>query len=940
MKNIRKIFSVVLFFLMTLNCVLVRADLTSVTDVVAGADAFGLTNALKITDNISSGDLSSVITRGEFYAFLAKTAGYPETQSTDTVFADYTPGTEGEGYAKTLCKVGVLSPDANGRLYPEASLDAVEASALLLKVLGYGPKAETLGGYPSGYMAVAVSLDLDDGVNISSAALTKGEAIKLIYNALHIDMMLQTPSLSANKPEYKVSPDTNLLGTVFGVELVEGVVNGVDISRVAGVNDIKPFHIEIDGLVLESRAVKEPYSYLGYDVMAYYTHSRYFGPKIVYMEKSNVNEEIAINTEDISVIGSGKVKAYDENAKKYKNYSYITSVPVIYNGVATKQAFSKEIFKDKLGQIRLLDNTGDGKADVIFADVYENYVVSHVDLNDLVMYNKYDTSKKLTIDLDTDEPYVLIFDSEGKSAGSSDIKSGCVVSVYHSAADAYQQYIELRISTKNVVGEIEEVGDKGNEITIEGNVYKVNELVKPFIESYLMPGTGVKLLLDYKGEIAGCESSEAGTMTFGYLLGGAEKDGLDNSIVFRIYTLEGKFEDFTASNNIRIDGVKYSKNDIEMLVNIYRASLAVNDIEDANGYLEGKVALAAYVAEDAPMGSMVRYTVNTNGEINAIDTVMHNSKKVAKREDEKTANNALFYTKSDSVTDYMRRSGTHQWSIGPKICMTNTAAIIVHPDAFGENRYREDSFIAGTVAQHLNHDSCYQVCAYYTDDINLYANVLSMSEDVSGSIIAESANIAIVDHVSKIIDPTNSEQEADCLNVMTNGSMVKLPVKSGFTVPGSKEIYNTDSDLRASELQKGDVIRYRLDSRGFVQTMSLYYSIPLDSYSNEIRGLVYRHYFSLRDGYVYKSYKDGYLVYFGDEKDISQVTADDCEFVILTGASPVFYNFEKSEDGIIRILPGSVSDIKSYYAAGNDYSHILLQGNYGTPNVIVNIDIE
>ncbi len=938
MKNLKKLFSVFLCFAVALSCSLVLGAAPQITTVY-GKDAYGLTNALGITDKVGETDLSSPLTRGEFYTILAKTAGYPEIKNTNPVFAYYAPGAEGAGYAKALYKVGVLSPDASGKLYPEATIGAGEASALLLKVLGYGPKAEAMGGYPGGYLALAASTDLDDEVNMSSKSLTRGEAIQLVYNALHTDMMLQTVSVSGNKTEYKVSPDTTLLNTVFGIELIEGVVNGVDISRLAGPNDIKPFHMEVDGYTLEARAVSDPYSYLGYDVKAYYTDSRLFGPKIVYMEKSDLNEEVVVNTEDITAHSSGKIKGYDESTDKYKNYSYITSVPVIYNGVATGQAFSENIYKDKLGSLRLLDNTGDGKADVVFVDVYENYVVSHVDLNDLVMYNKYNLSEKLTIDLEVDEPYVLIFDEEGKSANSSDIKAGCVVSVYHSASDAYQQYVRLFVSNKVAVGEIEEISDNGNEITIEGNTYKLNSGVKPYMEGYLNPGTGIRLLLDQKGEVAGFEPDATSEMTYGYLVGGAASSGLEGGIEFRIYSTEGEFTEYPAAKNIRIDDVRYSANDEAMLVNIYRASHLVNGIEDAFSDMEGIDAAEAYAGADAPMGSVVRYSVNTNGEIKAIDTVMHTSKELAKREGDKTTNNALFFAKSDATTDYMRRSGTYQWSLGPKIAMTNTAKIIIYPDPAGEDRFSDESFESGTVSQYLNHDSRYEAYAFYTDDINLYSEFLAMNGNVSDGKISESAKVAIVDHISKIVDPVKGEGEIDCLNVIYNGSVTKLPVKDGFLVSGTKDVYDLSEDLPVTALKKGDVIRYRKDSSGYVQAMNLYYSIELDKYSSvSDRGAQFRHYFSLRDGYVYKSYNDGYLVYFGDEKDISEVTADDCEFVVLTGASPNFYNYEKGEDGIVRITTGSVSDIKSYIATGSDYSHILLQSYYGTPYAIVNID--
>ena len=425
-----------------------------------GIEEMELLNALGIT-KYESEDLSKAVTRGEFYKVLCIMQGLPETKGSDAVFSDVEPSNEYAGYIRTLAKLGVIT-SKDGKIYPDAPIKVTEALKLIVNALGYGPKAEA-----QGYESVAVKLDLYEGIDHSlSGDLKAGDMVVLVYNALSADIMVEVVKPGSSKKKYMVEEGTNLLSVSFGVNLIEGVVEGVDITRIQGENDVRPYHIEIDGMSLNVGLTGNPYEYLGYEVEAYWRDIRNFEPTLVYISKTSANEEVIIDIEDIVSIEDNKLEAYIEDGKKTKTYKLKNAVPVVYNGAATGYAFNMDMIEGKTGTVKLLDNNGNGAYDVVFAEVYENYIVSYVDTENLIIYDKLDTSKSICLDNTLDDPYVTVYDASGKEISISTAAKNNVVSVYASKDDAYQAYIKAYVSNASASGEIESTELSENIITV------------------------------------------------------------------------------------------------------------------------------------------------------------------------------------------------------------------------------------------------------------------------------------------------------------------------------------------------------------------------------------------------------------------------------------------------------------------------------------------
>ncbi len=925
MKSIKRLLAAIICLAMVFACVLVQAEETK-ENVVYGKHTLGLINALEIAEYTEE-NLTENITRGEFYSLVAKATGYPETKDNQTLFTDLKPEDEYEGYVKTLYKIGLISPTRDGRIKAGENISATEATALLVKALGYSPKAEAQGGYPAGYLALASTLDITDGVVLSGDSMTKGLALELIYNALEADIMIEVPSVSGSKKEYKVESGTNLINTVHGLEIEEGVIDGVDISRVSGLNDIRPFHMEINGKELNCEDIAEPFSYLGYYVKLYHKFVRTYGDKIIYIEITDDNTEYVFDIEDINSVSDNKMEAYELNSDKVKNYRLKKAIPVVYNGVSTNEPFTYDMIKGKNGTVKLLDNTGDNTADVVYIEAYENWTVSYSNKGEKLIYNKYDNTQKLVLDNEIDEPYVIIYDETGVEIKPSLVESGDVISVYFSAPDAYQEYIRVYLSKKVITGEVEEICD-GNEITVDGTVYELTDACLENNSNLINVGALLKLKLDVKGYVAEVEAAASTNMQYGFLAAADVQSGLGGKAKFMFYTGEEELLTAYAAANIRIDGVRYRNTDSGMFLPLRAAAkhMFPNSSEDTRC-------------------SVVRYTLNNIGEVTAIDTVMYDVETPAIRESAHTAQNTLFAVKT-ADNDMYRKVGSSHIVIGANIPVSNDTMVISYPNAESDKDvvFNTDEYDYLKITSAMSHGDYVSAWAFYTREDQIVTDFLATPKvDSTSTYVSSSSKFVIVDKLGKMMDKKYGT-EVDCITFKTADGDVKIPVKSGFTFVMGSQVCAVDA------LMQGDVVRYKLDANGYLKALVLYYRTATNETvtSTGYNGNVTTD-FTWIAGYVYKSYPEGFYLYtpakgedgkfIMDKSVLEDVTVSDCTFVYHSAYNNNGFKVDLTEEmDNHTITTLSADNVRSFGETGYDCSFVLVQRYSGAPYVIVEIE--
>ena len=164
-------------------------------DTALNADILRLMGVVKGTGG-GAFDPNGVLTRAQFCAmvipFLQKADETPR-YATRTIFSDVksshwassyinqaaaTPVTDGENAIPLISGVG------DGRFLPDNNITMAEAATILLRALGY-TGADAGAVWPQGYLDLAASVGLTDGLNLSAgAAISRALAARLFVNAL------------------------------------------------------------------------------------------------------------------------------------------------------------------------------------------------------------------------------------------------------------------------------------------------------------------------------------------------------------------------------------------------------------------------------------------------------------------------------------------------------------------------------------------------------------------------------------------------------------------------------------------------------------------------------------------------------------------------------------------------------------------------------------
>lgn len=887
--------------------------------------AIGLLSALDIID-FTEENAEETITRGEFFKMVCLATGYEGATTQEKLFNDLPLDHTYSPYIRTLAKLGIIGGTSDGNVLPDGEITYSEASAVLVKALGYSVMAETKGGYPAGYLAVAKQIGLFDSVDSLTGTLTKGDAALIVKDALNADLMYE--GILNNRGEYEVRKGETLLNTVHHLVYVNDIVEGVDISRIAGENDINPFFFLVGNT--EIYAYDEGplmYDYLGYDVDVYYKEGRHRN-ELVYIEKTSKNNVVVIDVEDVKSISSGSLQALDEDGKKVKSYTLTKGIPVLYNGVSTDKPFTMDLISNgKKGEVRLLDNDGNKKYEIAIVEVYDNYVVTQVDLDNGIVYGSFG-KKATSIDTDTDEPYVLVFDANGKEVKAAAIKPNDVIAVYDSFAER-QQYIVVEITRNQVEGVFTESSENHKYITVGGEVYETNpdSNIRTTDVNYrdnFDIGTNVILYLDKAGKVAAVKKGATSAMLYGFVVDVAfDKNGFSDTKEIKLFCTDDSFAIYPFAKAVRVDGKLYK--DSNVMEGINRIQLA-----SVKEYGED-------IPEDC-YATTIRFATNSNGEINVVDTILkEDSDELTKREDRTSSNDALFMIKSSQGSHKHLRATN--LTLGSQIGYTANTVSILHPDPILGNLNDEDKYLAATVNGTLTHDYTYDVNAFYSNNKSVAADVFSLTyNDNLYAQMDPLAKFVMVDTIGEAIDEEGDSVYS--LRCVGTAGETKILIDKDFKMSNGE---------KPSTLKKGDIIRCKLDIKGDVATLQVHFKVSEKDgkptwtalSATGVSTTAQRAEASMRRAFVYDKLDGGYLIYVtdmskeefleGTQAVPPTIDSTKCELMSLQAANAGLMTLSIDEFGKWETDVAGFGDLKAYTDTGADCSELIIHQWYGTP---------
>ena len=290
---------------------------------VSEDEAAQAVTALGIMTGDASGDLdlSGQVTRAEFVTMAVKASpsGGQIGQAATSPYPDVPRDHWASGYVEAAVSLGLVSGYSDGTFRPDQPMGWAEGVSLVLALLGYGPE-DFSGAYPTGQLALAHSLGLDQGVSARSAAdvLTRRDAMYLFYN------LLSAPDADGTPYIQRLGHTLDASGKVDLLELTSGALEGPLVAQGDWQSALpfSPAAVRRDGAQIPASAVQD------YDVL-------YWNP---------ASGEIWVYTDRTS----GTIQALEPSA------SHPTSVTVAGRAYEIETSSAALALSD-LGQYRLGD---------------------------------------------------------------------------------------------------------------------------------------------------------------------------------------------------------------------------------------------------------------------------------------------------------------------------------------------------------------------------------------------------------------------------------------------------------------------------------------------------------------------------------------------------------------------------------------------------------
>lgn len=462
----------------------------------------------------------------------------------------------------------------------------------IVEVLGYHVYEGKYNGNNPRYH-IASQLGILKGIDFQAEKpVTRGELACIIAAALEIEL-IDITSVTKDRVSYQIIEGSSLLHDRFSSVFVEGVVTAVPGMNLFPGTKLDKGKIEINRVEYYAENL-DASRLFGHKVFAVVKTEEY-KENVISIEKSKKDYTIRVPFSDIIDIDSSKI-TYDESGKMEKiNLSSVKTVTV--NGVAsTHKEFNEELL-NKSGEIIFASAIGAEKPDVAAIRIYQDFVVESVSSFSKKIFFSYGQklNGKNYISTDTEREEILTIVKDGVTISSADVKSGDVLTVSENTVSGD---ISVVVSDKTMKGVVQGVDPDNNLVTVSGKDYILSNTYAAAVESSfsvpeIMAGLTAEFSITFDGRIATGKSS-GDVRHYALLTKVAQGEGFDESVKVRLFADDGTWNNYPLAKKLTFDGDE--KTPKETALNLMKESI------DEISY------------------QPVRYSLNSDGEINFLDT--------------------------------------------------------------------------------------------------------------------------------------------------------------------------------------------------------------------------------------------------------------------------------------------------------------------------------
>lgn len=835
--------------------------------ISASIPAFAQSDAYTISDSenpiellaelgiFSSSDFSlggEYFTRAEAARVLVKMTGVGVSASVSLPFTDVEESSENYGYIASAYAMKYISGVSASEFAPDAPITKPQTAKIIMSVLGYDAPCIASGGYPSGYMKYAGSVDLFDGVSLSqSEYITPDEMAKIVLNALRAELMIQ--SSFGDEIGYTSYDNKNLLSENFDIYVDTAVIESDKYTSLYNTCGTGTDEVVADSVIYDSSSYSGNVP-VGCRCDIYFRQSSKGGKRellSVYAGSEN-NTLNKLTSDDILSSSVSRIE-YEDESGNLKKINISSNAAFLYNGQLASDI--SDIFSH-YDEITAIDNNKDGLSDVIFINKYAVIQVKNLSKDSFTVYDKLSRQSYI---LDNTDDVNTVFYYDGGITDFYEIEKESVLSLLipKNTSGTYTQTVYVSDRYEDAL--LEEVNASGNEVILNGNSYKISSASLSGIKA----GEKYRFFFDAMGRIAAIENIE-NIKNYGYFCG--IKNGTFGEVSVNIFTTDGSWLEAKLASRLNYNGIKTVCTDISAKQELFPL-----------GQLQPQ---------------MVEYVVNSNGEIISMVTAKDvTSIRFTDEEYSVIGQDEFRLSFASASARYINSTGNI--TFGEKAHLSADATIMMIPSDVSE----KEKFLIATPDK-LTHNISYTGIKLYNCDEYACSSLAIVSDNPDSY---RGTPPLVVSDVKTVIN-----QDGDSVEKVFGFSRTTYETENdiaGYT--SLAEIIGTQEPLKA-----GDIIIPVVNAQGKITNFERIHSAGTNAYGTS-NSVVYSDYVTVY-GKVVDSCSD-YLVldYSADKASFRLYSTS---VYVCTPKRDGGYSVRLGSAGDINV--GDDAVIRSYYLRG------------------------
>lgn len=909
--KLRKFVTVLLAFILVLPAAAFSASATDaqegvsdVSSVPAVVEAYANVRqfelSLGLLNDMENKVFSDSVSRAEFTALLVRALKLSGGVAAETPFSDVTSGTPFAGEVSIAYKLKLVNGFEDGRFHPDEAMSYLHAVKMVVCGMDYEPLALLKGGYPSGYLGIADSNGLLTHVQGEDGVLSWNDAVMMVYNLLTCDMLMPD-KMEDGIMKYVVLKGKNLLTERFGLTKASGIVWSAGCMSMRSDFRYKSPVLDVEGLVLQTE-IDNSERFLGKTVEAWYDADT---NQAVCVFESKRNHSVTIDAEELYRFNGNTLTVLRGEEEIEEKYDIDRGFTFVKNGRIAAEREIEFIYPE--GKMTLIDNDGDNAFDVVLADCASQMIIGGINSLTGEIYDAngemYGEKSSVTLSKDNGYYYALeLYDgTETVPIGLNSLEPDMAITLYISGDGMLVRGIA---SVATLSGVLEQTD--GDEYTIDGRTVKAGEYFKKHAAAPVA-GLSYKFLLNAFGNLAGYTERTGGVMKYGYLTAVDRDKGIDNSLKLKILTEKNKHEVIAVAEKVKLDGVSVRG--------------------------DGAEFIAAVLNGEYPRYQMIRYALNSDGELSKMDTVEDAPNGQKPNGDSYTLQERYNFDKpyDNRLTRYVKqkliwyKSDTKlalpYFSFGSAVCFAVPKALMLEEG--GNALYSEDMFRVITMNWENDTRDRYVDAYDYNQSFEPGAVVTYTMTGTSGGAQQETppkdAPLSIVERVTVAL--ADNEETTKCILAYDGSSFTRKLIH-----PDLAEYFENNKLIPSP----GDIIRISTDASGFINGLAIDARYNHETQKPEIdsgfQTATLMDYVCYIAGTVYNSTTSSFVIYAPKPPLVSTVAApDDNVFVLKRSDVPVVL-FNTTTN---TARPASFDDILDMRSVGENPQSAVVRIRYG-----------